>query len=267
MSVSVEYHSPSITEEAWRAMLREEDVNEAMEQGWSPNDIERVGRAWTGEGAEAYAKLFVSREDGNISKTAKDRPGKLRDIPKLQPGLPPISTSDSGDICQPLTPSQSLASISRSPEMPYTPLTPASSEISNSSSSGSPNLDLSVDGTCEDEYYTIHKRSPSEPCRTPGEAVSGRNRTATGTMYKGTISESSSGSDEAHTRNRLPGTEAEVGATNIRIAFQDLVYPVAVAAGAGVGDRRFHPRDLEPTSPSQLASPEGNSLQGTQSLF
>ncbi|EGO25196.1 hypothetical protein SERLADRAFT_464990 [Serpula lacrymans var. lacrymans S7.9] len=206
MSVSVEYHSPSITEEAWRAMLREEDVNEAMEQGWSPNDIERVGRAWTGEGAEAYAKLFVSREDGNISKTAKDRPGKLRDIPKLQPGLPPISTSDSGDICQPLTPSQSLASISRSPEMPYTPLTPASSEISNSSSSGSPNLDLSVDGTCEDEYYTIHKRSPSEPCRTPGEAVSGRNRTATGTMYKGTISESSSGSDEAHTRNRLPGT-------------------------------------------------------------
>jgi hypothetical protein len=130
INISVDYHPPSITQDVWKAMLRDNRETETQ-RNERFSTIERAGQTWTGPTADAMAAERVAeneKEEGaSISCNEKERHGKLRESRRKARVLS-VSTSNSGDNAQLPTPTGS--SYSPSPSLKYPPVSPHQSETS-----------------------------------------------------------------------------------------------------------------------------------------
>ena len=167
-----------ITEDVWKAMLREKDTEEASQRGWMTDTIERVGQAWTGEMADALSAERLEEKDKEdcTSPAEKDRQGRNRDLGK-KVKLSPVSTLSSESHPQHQLSTSPCSSHSKAP-VQSSPLTPPQSEISISTMLSS--VSESAESTSShDNLHDGRKRSPSEPVLRINGVYKGRSRSLT----------------------------------------------------------------------------------------
>ncbi|KAJ7287738.1 hypothetical protein C8J57DRAFT_1284756 [Mycena rebaudengoi] len=163
VNVSVEYHVPKVAEPVWKAMMREESVDDAAKSGWGGfTEIERAGQAWVGETADAIAAERTAEKEKEEPTSPVERTGKVRESGKRM-RLPSVSISSSSgsDVLLPPTPK------TVSPTQQHIPLTPPLSDYS-----------ISETGWHGD-FQSNRKRSPSEPNARNQSISKSRARSAT----------------------------------------------------------------------------------------
>ncbi|KAJ7121231.1 hypothetical protein C8R46DRAFT_111277 [Mycena filopes] len=184
LNVSVEYVAPKLTDEVWKAIVREKSIEDAVRRGWGGfAEVERAGHAWIGEAAEAYAAERLAekeKEDATSPVVGKSREsGKRARMPSVS-----ISSSSGSDVLLPLTPTTSPTQ--------HTPLTPPLSEYSVSEA------DAAWLRTCASSH---RKRSPSTP------------NIQTGTSKPRTRSSTAASTGRDTTGDRIAGSSASGAAS------------------------------------------------------
>ncbi|KAJ7782966.1 hypothetical protein B0H16DRAFT_1494891, partial [Mycena metata] len=124
LNVSVEYITPKLPEEVWKAIVREKSIEDAVKRGWGGfAEVERAGHVWIGEAAEAHAAERLAEKEKEETTSPVERVGKSRESGK-RARMPSVSISSSSgsDVLLPLTPTTS--------PIQHTPLTPPLSDYS-----------------------------------------------------------------------------------------------------------------------------------------
>lgn len=168
INVTVQYLPPRITNEVWKAMLVEAELQGSRPRSWLWADAEREGQAW----ADDQATVAAQESDLLADQEKK----KMKDAEKRDK-LPPISTqSSSSGAILPLTPRKpSHSPLSSKSSL----LTPPYSDTSSSGSAASGSPEQELRDSRFDTYVANRKRSPSEPTVRFNDAVIGRNRSST----------------------------------------------------------------------------------------
>ncbi|KAJ7874670.1 hypothetical protein B0H14DRAFT_2717090 [Mycena olivaceomarginata] len=200
VNVAVEYTAPKITEEVWKAIMREESIEEAVKRGWGGfAEIERVGHTWTGEDAEAFeAKRLAAekeKEEAAATSSSVERVGKTREAGKRarMPSVSISSMSSSGSDVLPLTPTTS--------PVHHGPLTsPVSDSVSEA---GTPWL--------QDCASSNRKRTPSTPSAPSAGAFKQRTRSSTTASNRDTAGDRSTASATASGSASTRGAKSNRG--------------------------------------------------------
>ena len=184
INVAVDYAPPSISEAAWKSMLRETDEIASEQKGWIPHAEERAGQAWAGPTADAMAAKRAAETEKEQAAATSERLGKSREGGRKARALS-VNVSNPGDNAQLPTPTDS--SHSRSPVLKYAPLSPppSASEYSVTTALSSVSESAESNSSNEIDHSSAHKRAPSEPSLSPIKTPSHwRTRSASGTAPK-----------------------------------------------------------------------------------
>ncbi|KAJ7497137.1 hypothetical protein FB451DRAFT_1210259 [Mycena latifolia] len=190
VNVCVEYIAPKITEEVWKAIIREKSREDAVKRGWGGfAEVQRAGHDWIGETADAFAAERLAEKEKEEVTSPVERVGKPRESGKRvrMPSVS-ISSSSGSDVLLPLTPTTS--------PVQHTPLTPPLSDYSISEADTAWLRDCSSSN---------RKRSPSEPnTRNLGTSKPRTRSTTAASNVKETAGDRSAGQTGANRGAKLP---------------------------------------------------------------